>query len=54
MPECLGPLRELLVAQRAIGLDRPNHVPALTAAALQEAIGGIPAVEEAIYLAPRW
>ena len=53
MPECVGPLGELLVSQRAIGLDRTNHVPALTAAEFQEAIGGIPTVEEDIHLEPR-
>src|SRR4030095_11609903 len=42
MSERLGPLRELLVIQLAIGLDRTNHVPALTAAEFQEAIGSIP------------
>src|SRR5437879_5613333 len=52
MPERLGPLRELLVSQRVVGLDRTNHVPALPAAALQEAIGSIPTVEEHIDLEP--
>jgi len=50
MPERLGPLRELLVSQLAVGLDRANHVPALTAAEFQEAIGSIPTVEEHIDL----
>jgi hypothetical protein len=52
MPERLGPLRELLVSQLAVGLDRANHVPALTAAEFQEAIGSIPTVEEHIDLEP--
>src|SRR5215217_2974367 len=52
MPERLGPLRELLVIQLPVGLDRTNHVPALTAAEFQEAIGSIPTVEEDIDLEP--
>jgi len=46
MPERLGPWRELLVSQLAVGLDRANHLPALTAAEFQEAIGSIPTVAE--------
>ena len=34
LSERLGPLRELLVIQLPVGLDRTNHVPALTAAEL--------------------
>src|SRR5215470_18157514 len=52
MSERLGPLRELLVLQLPVGLDRTNHVPALTAAEFQEAIGSIPTVEEHIDLEP--
>src|SRR5215467_10778140 len=52
MSERLGPLRELLVIQLPVGLDRTNHVPALTAAEFQEAIGSIPTVEEHIDLEP--
>src|SRR5262245_58325505 len=52
MSERLGPLREFLVIQLPVGLDRTNHVPALTAAALQEAIGSLPTVEEHIDLEP--
>jgi len=52
MPERLGPLRELLVIQLPVGLDRTNHVPALTAAEFQYAIGSIPTVEEHIDLEP--
>jgi hypothetical protein len=35
MPKSVGPLGELLVSQRAIGLDRTHHVPTLTAAEFQ-------------------
>jgi len=52
MPERLGPLRELLVSQLAVGLDRANHVPALTAAEFQEAIGSLPTIAEHIDLEP--
>lgn len=54
MPECVGPLGELLVSQRAIGLDRTKHMPAWTAAKLQQAIGGIPPVKETLPPEPRW
>src|SRR5215467_10983370 len=53
MPERFGPLRELLVIQLPVRLDRTNHVPALTAAEFQEAIGSIPTVEEHIDLETR-
>jgi hypothetical protein len=53
MPERLGPLREFLVVQLPIGLDRTHHMPALTAAEFEQAIGGIPTVEEHIDLEAR-
>jgi len=53
MPERLGPLRELLVVQLPIGLDCTDHMPALTAAEFQYAIGRIPTVEEHIHLESR-
>jgi hypothetical protein len=46
MPERLGPLGELRVIQLAIGLDRTHYMPVLTAAEFEQAIGGIPTVEE--------
>jgi len=49
----LGPLRELLVIQLPIGLDRTDHMPALMAAEFEQAIGSIPTVEEHINLASR-
>src|SRR5262252_5947370 len=52
MPERLGPWRELLVSQLAVGLDRANHLPALTAAEFQEAIGSLPTIAEHIDLEP--
>ena len=48
MLEHLGPLRALLVVQFPIGLDRTHHMPALTAAEFEQAVGGIPTVEEYI------
>ena len=52
MPERVGPLREFLVIELPVGLDRTNHVSALTTAAFQDAIGSIPTVEEHIDLEP--
>jgi hypothetical protein len=46
MPERLGPLGELPVIQLAIGLDCTYDMPVLTAAAFEQAIGGIPTVAE--------
>ena len=39
MLERLGPLGELLVIQLPIGLDRTHHMPVLTAAEFEQAIG---------------
>jgi hypothetical protein len=53
MPERLGPLREFLVIQLPIRLDRTHHVPALPTTAFQQAIGGVPTVKEHIDLEAR-
>src|SRR3989442_1600354 len=53
MPERLGPLRELLVIERAIGLDRTNHMPVPTATEFEQSIGSIPTVTEHIDVEPR-
>jgi hypothetical protein len=53
MPERLGPLGELPVIQLAIGLDRTDARPALTAAEFAQAIGGRPTVEEHVDLDAR-
>jgi hypothetical protein len=53
MPERLGPVGELLVIQLAIGLDRTYDMPVLTAAEFEQAIGGIPTVEEHVDLEAR-
>src|SRR4029450_9319831 len=46
--ERLGPLGEFLVVQLPIGLDRTHHLPALTAAEFEQAIGSIPTVKKHI------
>jgi len=51
-PKRLGPLRALLVSQFPVGLDRPNPVPALPAAACQEGMRSIPTLAEDIDLEP--
>src|SRR6266545_4911402 len=53
MPERLGPLGERLVVQLPIRLDRTYPMPVLTAAEFEQAIGGIPNVEEHIDLKVR-
>lgn len=53
LPECVGPWCALLVAQRALGRARTPPVPALRAAALPEARGGLPTVAEDLHVAPR-
>ena len=53
VPERVGPLGELLVVQLPLGLDRPYHLPALTAAEFEQAIGSIPTVEEYVDLEAR-
>ena len=53
MPERLGPLRELLVIARAMGLDRTHHLPVPTATEFEQAIGSIPTVKEPIDVEPR-
>src|SRR5215813_6072322 len=44
--ERLGPLGELLVIQLPIGLDRTHHMPPLTAAEFEQAVGRIPTIKE--------
>ena len=53
MPERLGLLRELLVIERTIGLDRTNHMPVPTATEFEQAMGSIPTVKEHIDVEPR-
>jgi hypothetical protein len=53
MLERLGPLGELLVVQLPIGFDRTHHMPVLTAAEFEQAIGGIPTIKEHIDLKSR-
>ncbi len=53
MPERFGPLRELLVIEHAMGLDRTKHLPVPTATAFAQALGSIPTVKEHLDVAPR-
>ena len=53
VPERLGPWGALLVVQLPMGRDRTYHLPALTAAAFQPAMGRIPPVEEHVDLEAR-
>jgi hypothetical protein len=50
MPERLGPLGALLVVQLPIRRARTPHMPALSATAFTQAIGGLPPVEQPIDL----
>jgi hypothetical protein len=52
-PERWGPLRELLVIERAIGRDRTHHLPVPTATACEPAIGSLPTVQESRDVASR-
>jgi hypothetical protein len=51
--ERLGPLGELLVVQLPIGRERTPHLPALTAAECEQALGSIPTVKEPVDLETR-